>query len=116
MPKVRKFDTGIAPRPASENAVPEISSQAAAQLAARAPVKIRGPGNPRPRRYQQKTYSLLPEDIELIEALVLEIRRAGLYARGRSDVIRAGLRVLSRLSPEDKIKAVEAVEHLRPGR
>jgi len=124
MAKVRKFDIGVAgqgttkPAPSAprENIVPDIPPEAADRVAASAPVKImpaQGPGNPRKRRYRQKTYSLLQEDIDLIEALVAEIRQGGLYERGRSDVVRAGVLLLSRLSLEDKIKAVQAVEDLK---
>ena len=121
MAKVRKFDTGVAgqgahkPAPAPlENTVPDIPPEAADRLAASAPVKIVGkPGNPRKRRHKQKTYSMLQEDIDLIEAVVSEIRGGGLYERGRSDVVRAGVLLLSRLSLEDKIKAVQAVEDLK---
>lgn len=127
MAKVRKFDTGVAgqgaPKPASaaplQNLVPDIPPEAADRVAASAPVKImsnpgtQGRGNPRKRRYRQKTYSLLQEDIDLIEALVAEIRQGGLYERGRSDVVRAGVRLLSTLSPAEKLKAVEAVADLK---
>jgi hypothetical protein len=119
--KVRKFDTGLAGqgarKPASvplKNVVPDIPQEVADNLAASAPVHIKGKrGNPRRRRYRQKTYSLLQEDIDLIEDLVAEIRRAGLYERGRSDVIRAGVRLLESLSLSDKLKAVQAVENLK---
>jgi hypothetical protein len=125
MAKVRKFDIGVAVegenKPASrENAVPDIPSEAADRVAASAPVKIMtssgpalGPGNPRKRRYRQKTYSLLQEDIDLIETLVAEIRQGGLYERGRSDIVRAGVLLLNGLPTKDKIKAVEAVESLK---
>ncbi len=123
MAKVRKFDTGVAGQgiqtpavsePARGNVIPDIPEAAAASLAARAPVHIRGKiGNPRTRRYRQKTYSLLQEDIDLIEALVAEIRQGGLYERGRSDIVRAGIRLLSTLPLDTKIRAVEAVEDLK---
>lgn len=120
MAKVRKFSTGTsapaAPRPAKPagNVVPDIPDEAAASLAARAPIRIQGkPGNPRPRRYRQKTYSLLQEDIDTIEALVAELRQAGLYERGRSDIVRAGVKLLRGLPLEQKISAVEAVESLK---
>ncbi|NCC27560.1 MAG: hypothetical protein EOM22_05250 [Gammaproteobacteria bacterium] len=131
MAKVRKFDTGIAgqgtptrdaPR---ENAVPDIPPEAADRVAASAPVRIMSTqdrnepmqpqprGNPRKRRYRQKTYSLLQEDIDLIEALVAEVRQGGLYERGRSDIVRAGVLLLSTLPPAEKLKAVQAVEDLK---
>lgn len=121
MAKVRKFDTGVAGqgarRPASataQNTVPDIPPEAADNLAASAPIKIKSkPGKNRQRRYKQKTYSMLQEDIELIEALVFEIRQGGLYERGRSDVVRAGVRLLDSLSQADKIKAVQAVQNLK---
>lgn len=124
MAQVRKFATGVAgpggKTASRENAVPEISSEAADRIAASAPVKIMTasntqsrPGNPRKRRYRQKTYSLLQEDIDLIEALLAEIRMGGLYERGRSDVIRAGVLLLKNLSLQDKLKAVGAVESLK---
>ena len=125
MAQVRKFATGVAGQgvgktASHENAVPDISSEAADRIAASAPVKIMtastpqsGPGNPRIRRYRQKTYSLLQEDIDLIEALVAEIRMGGLHERGRSDVIRAGVRLLKNLPIQEKLKAVEVVESLK---
>jgi hypothetical protein len=119
--KVRKFKTDIPgqgdPKPTSvpiENTVPDISGEAVESVAATAPVRIRsGRGNPRPRRYKQKTYSLLQEDIDLIERLVADIRQAGLYERGRSDIVRAGVKLLQGLSIEQQLKAVEAVESLK---
>jgi hypothetical protein len=124
MAKVRKFDTGIAgqgePKPVRphENAVPDIAPEAADRVTETAPVKIaagrsRGRGNPRQRRYRQKTYSLLQEDIDLLETLVSEVRQGGLYERGRSDIVRAGIRLLGTLPLEDKLKAIEAVEDLK---
>lgn len=123
MARVRKFDTGVAaqaePKPSrlsSANIVPDIPSDAAERIAASAPVKILGKeqrGNPRPRRYKQKTYSLLQEDIDLIETLVAEIRQAGLYERGRSDIVRAGVLLLNSLSLQEKLAAVRAVESLK---
>lgn len=122
MAKVRKFDTGVVNDVLEQktsyvngqNVIPAISPDIVDQVAASAPIKISSkPGNPRPRRYKQKTYSLLQEDIELIEKLVAEIRRGGLYERGRSDVVRAGVRVLSQLSLADKLKAFEAIESLK---
>ncbi len=121
VPKVRKFSTGIAGQGGqklasvpSQNIVPDISPEAVESATASAPVKIRtGKGNPRQRRYRQKTYSLLQEDIDLIERLMLDIRQAGLYERGRSDIVRAGVKLLRSLSLEDQVKAVQAVESLR---
>lgn len=121
MAKVRKFKTDIPwqgdqkPAPVSiENIVPDISGEAVDSVAATAPVKIRsGRGNPRQRRYKQKTYSLLQKDIDLIEKLVSEIRQAGLYERGRSDIVRAGVKLLQSLPIEQQLKAVQAVESLR---
>ena len=121
VPKVRKFSTGMAgqgsqkPDPVpTQNIVPDISAEAVESVTATAPVKIRsGRGNPRQRRYKQKTYSLLQEDIDLIERLMLEIRQAGLYERGRSDIVRAGVKLLRSLTLEDQVKAVQAVESLK---
>ena len=121
MAKVRKFTTDI-PRPGeskvpaapTKNIVPDISGEAVESVAATAPVKIRaGRGNPRHRRYKQKTYSLLQEDIDLIEKLVSEIRRAGLYERGRSDIVRAGVKLLQSLPIDQQLKAVQAVKSLK---
>ena len=122
MAKVRKFETGIAgqgtPKPEAPvvrtNLVPNITPEAADSLAASAPVHIRPkPGNPRQRRYKQKTYSLPQEDIDLIEQLLLEIRKGGLFERGRSDIVRAGVHLLHSLPLADKLRAVEAIENLR---
>ncbi len=121
VPKVRKFSTGVAgqgdQQPDSfptQNIVPDIPAEAVESVAATAPVKIRSVrGNPRQRRYKQKTYSLLQEDIDLIERLMLDIRQAGLYERGRSDIVRAGVKLLRSLALEDKVKAVQAVKSLK---
>lgn len=124
MANVRKFKTGIegqggaAPEPArttTSNKVPDIPAAAVHSVAASAPVQIRTgrPGNPRARRYRQKTYSLTQDDIDAIEALVMELRQAGLYERGRSDIVRAGVRLLAGLALEDKKRAVAAVPSLK---
>jgi Arc/MetJ-type ribon-helix-helix transcriptional regulator len=115
MAKVKRFDTGITDKPARENSnrIPDISKAAADAAASSAPVHIRGPGNPRPRRYRQKTFSLTDADIERVERLVAEIRTAGLYDRSRSDLVRAGLLILDRMSDDERRAAVEAVENLK---
>lgn len=121
MAKVRKFKTDILeqgdqkpPSVPLENIVPDITSEAVENVAATAPVKIRaGRGNPRARRYKQKTYSLLQEDIDLIEKLVSDIRQAGLYERGRSDIVRAGVKLLQSLPIDQQLKAVQAVQSLK---
>ena len=120
MAKVRKFSTGLeqdTPKPAAslaDNVVPNIPSDVAETVAASAPVQIKPRrGNPRQRRYKQKTYSLLQEDIDLIEQLVQDIRSSGLYERGRSDIVRAGVRLLQTLSAEDRVHAIQKVESLR---
>jgi len=115
--KVRKFSTGVGEStqaPPANNVVPNISRDMVETVAASAPVQIKPRrGNPRQRRYKQKTYSLLQEDIDLIEQLVQDIRGSGLYERGRSDIVRAGVRLLQALSPEDRIHALQKVESLR---
>jgi len=122
VPKVRKFSTGVAgqgeQKPAPEpahNVVPDIPEETVERVSASAPVQIRsrGRGNPRKRRYKQKTYSLLQEDIDLIERLVADIRQAGLYERGRSDIVRAGVRLLRSLPLEEQVAAVNRVESLK---
>lgn len=115
MAKVRKFDTGVSDQPTSQptNRVPDIPKAAADAATSSAPVHIRGPGNPRPRRYRQKTFSLTDADVERVERLVAEIRTAGLYDRGRSDLVRAGLLLLERMSTDERRAAVEAVENLK---
>lgn len=134
MAKVRRFDTGIDPSASARagqrsdppsktaeavrNAVPDIPKEAVDSVAASAPVQIRGaarsgPGNPRKRRYRQKSYSLLQEDIDRIEALVVAVRSAGLYDRSRSDIVRAGVALLQSLPLEDQLKAVQSIENLR---
>jgi Arc/MetJ-type ribon-helix-helix transcriptional regulator len=140
MAKVRKFTTDVhKPEPegqgelgapkanshAVRNAVPNLPKEIVETVTASAPVQIRSNpdtqdtgekskrGNPRKRRYKQKTYSLLQEDIDLIETLVADIRQGGLYERGRSDIVRAGVRLLKSLSLEERLNAVQAVENLR---
>lgn len=113
---------GAKPSVDSPNAVPDISPEAVARVAATAPLQTRNEGalaphpaksgNPRPRRYRQKTYSLTQADIDQIEALTQELRHAGLYERGRSDVVRAGVWLLASLSTAEKCRAVDAVEDL----
>ncbi len=134
MAKVRKFSTDV-PRgePAGQgaptahasavrNAVPDLPREIVETVTASAPVQIRSSqvpeepprrGNPRKRRYKQKTYSLLQEDIDLIEDLVAEIRQGGLYERGRSDIVRAGVHLLKSLPLQEQLQAVQAVENLR---
>jgi hypothetical protein len=133
MAKVRKFNIDVPAAQAvgegrdttsgrdvpARNAVPDLPRQVVDSVSASAPVQIRsrrenrGPGNPRQRRYRQKTYSLLQEDINRIEDLVANIRSAGLYDRGRSDIVRAGVALLRSLPIEEQIKALQAVENLR---
>lgn len=121
MAKVRKFNTDIPGQGADKtvstpinNIVPDISDDAVDRIAGSAPVKIRAKrGNPRQRRYKQKTYSLIQEDIDLIEQLVSDIRRAGLIERGRSDIVRAGVILLRSLPLNEQLKAVQAVKSLK---
>lgn len=116
MAKVRKFDTGVS-KPASQpsgNRLPDIPKEAVESLSASAPLQTkRKPGNPRPRRYRQKTYSLTDADIERLERLVADVRKAGLYERSRSDIVRAGLMLIERLSTDQRVAAVEGVENLK---
>jgi len=114
---------GPSPSVASPNAVPDLSADAIARVVATAPLQTRAvdalplpaaqSNNPRPRRYRQKTYSVTQADIDLIEQLTLELRQAGLFERGRSDVVRAGVWLLASLSTAEKCRAVEAVEDLK---
>jgi hypothetical protein len=113
---------GPNPSVASPNAVPDLNPEAVARVAATAPLQTRAEGalpppaqsgNPRPRRYRQKTYSVTQADIDIIEQLTRELRQAGLFERGRSDVVRAGVWLLAGLSTADKCRAVEAVENLK---
>lgn len=117
MAKVRKFDTGVSANPATtKNSVPDISRSAADAVAASAPVQLRKPGNPRPRRYRQKTYSMTDEDIARVETLLNALRREGVFNRSRSDIIRAGLLLLDEKFGPDLVSAVERVENLKPDR
>jgi hypothetical protein len=113
---------GPSPSVAGGNSVPDLSADAIARVVATAPLQTRAPdtepsaaksNQPRPRRYRQKTYSVTQADIDLIEKLTLELRQAGLFERGRSDVVRAGVWLLASLSTADKCRAVEAVEDLK---
>lgn len=128
MAKVRKFNLDLPAQAESSqtdipalvrNAIPELSHDAIERVTATAPVQIRPaaeiakPGHPRKRRYRLKTYSLLPEDIAHIEALLTGIRMAGLHDRSRSDIVRAGVTLMFSLPIEKQVKAVEAVENLR---
>lgn len=126
MAKVRKFNLDM-PRQVDSasspvvvrNVIPDLPRDAIERVAATAPVQIRHavevpkPGNPRERRYRLKTYSLVQEDIENIEALLAGIRGAGLYECSRSDIVRAGIKLMLSLPIDEQIKAVEAVENLR---
>ena len=61
------------------------------------------------------TFSMPPGDYKLIEQLRSAAARAGhIYAK--SEIVRAGLLVLSLLSPVELIKALDKVEHTKPGR
>lgn len=125
MVKVRKFSTGVdgtkpAP-PTPANVVPDLPASVVDSVAASAPVHIQAPSAPPPtstpkarsRRYLTKTYSVLQEDIDAIESLVAEVRSGGLYARGRSDIVRAGVRLLRSLPRDVLLQAVASVEDLK---
>jgi hypothetical protein len=124
-PKVRNFDLNLPSKPTSQektapsrNVVPDLPKEAVERISASAPLQSQRPlenskrGNQRPRRYCTKTYSLVQEDIDRIEGLLLKVRQAGLYDRSRSDLVRAGIALLSSLPIEEQIKAVDGVENL----
>lgn len=122
MAKVRKFSTesktaqkAVKPDAAvTPNLIPEIPNDVVQQVIADAPVTIkRGRGNPRIKRYTNKTFSMLPEDDEAIGELLKQIRKNGLYERGRSDIVRAGVKLLSELSLEELLRAVDSVTDLK---
>ena len=118
MAKVRRFDVSIPDKPADKpepsNRVADIPRAAADSLTASAPLQTkRKPGNPRPRRYRQKTYSLIEEDIARLESLVAEVRQAGAYDRSRSDVVRAALLLFWEQPIIEKLRVLEQIENLK---
>lgn len=61
------------------------------------------------------TFSMPPGDYKLIEQLRSTAARAGhIYAK--SEIVRAGLLVLSLLKTDELLKALDKVEHTKPGR
>jgi len=122
VPKVRKFSTGVAGqgtvKPAADpaqNIDPDIPEDAIERVSASAPMKIHPEKKPtrKKRRYKQKTYSIMQADIDTIEQIVSDVRQAGLYERGRSDIVRAAVQLLGTLPIEQQVNAVKAVEYLR---
>jgi hypothetical protein len=121
--KVRKFSTGVdstkSVLTSLANVVPDLPVPVVDRVAASAPVHIQAPPAPKPtpkvrlRRYVTKTYSMLQEDIDVIESLVADVRSGGLYERGRSDIVRAGVRLLRSLSRDELLQAVASVEDLK---
>lgn len=60
------------------------------------------------------TFSMPKEDGELISEVRLRCMRAGIDTT-RSEIVRAGIRQLAKLSHEELYKLVEGIEKLKPG-
>lgn len=84
-------------------------------------VKEEGPSGP--ERAQTASFSMLPSEIGLIQALRRRYQRRSLAAHKdspadvtKSEIVRAGLAVLNGMSDEDLFKAVEGLAELKEGR
>jgi hypothetical protein len=70
----------------------------------------------------QRQFTMLPSDAELIEKLRRKYQREALKRKtvpadiARSEVIRAGIHSLNKLSGEDLFQIIEDVEELKEGR
>lgn len=61
------------------------------------------------------TFSMPGADYKLIESLRTQAARQG-HIHTKSEVIRAGLLVLSAMSPVDLVEALDKVKRVKPGR
>ncbi|RFF27212.1 MULTISPECIES: hypothetical protein [unclassified Wenzhouxiangella] len=61
-------------------------------------------------------FSMPDEDYQLIEAIRQRLIKEHALVRNKSEVLRAGLRVLSEMSSEELLSALEEVRVLKPGR
>jgi hypothetical protein len=71
----------------------------------------------------QRQFTMLPSDTELIEKLRRKYQREALKRKketpadiARSEVIRAGIHSLTKMSGEDLFSTIEAIEELKVGR
>lgn len=60
--------------------------------------------------------TLPPEESTRLERLKESLQKAGIYSVTRSQIMRAGIEQLTKLSLDDLQKAVEAIERGQPGR
>ena len=61
-------------------------------------------------------FSMPEEDYALIEEIRQRLLRESAVAKNKSEVLRAGLRLLQRLDPGALLEAAEDVKSLKPGR
>lgn len=85
----------------------------------RKPAKLAG----RSDKAVQRQFTMLPSDTELIEKLRRKYQREALKRRketpadiARSEVIRAGIHSLGKMSVEDLFLTIEDIEELKVGR
>jgi len=60
--------------------------------------------------------TLPPEEFARLDGLKASLQKAGLYSVTRSQILRAGVEQLAKLSTEELQQVVEAVERGQPGR
>lgn len=65
------------------------------------------------RRYRQKSYSIMDEDIDRIHRNTTEIRNAGHHERGRSDIVRAAILAFDEIPLNKKIEYIQKTTLLR---
>ena len=84
----------------------------------RKPAKLAAKSN----KAVQRQFTMLPSEGELIEKLRRKYQREGLKRKAtpidivKSEIIRAGILSLDRMSAEDLFEIIEAVEELKEGR
>jgi hypothetical protein len=84
---------------------------------------VKEEGTSEPERAQTASFSMLPSEVDLIQALRRRYQRRSLAAHKdspadvtKSEIVRAGLAVLKDMSDEDLFNAVEELTELKEGR
>lgn len=82
----------------------------------KSPVPAPSPQIPQKKRVIRDAFSIPEDDYELIEKIRDRLVRELAMVRNKSEVVRAGLKLLYAMDAEQLREAVEAVERLKPGR
>lgn len=88
----------------------------------RKPAKLAGKSSVKSDKAVQKQFTMLPSDVELIDKLRGKYqkeafkRKATHVELAKSEVIRAGIHALKRMTKEDLYTAIENIEELKEGR